>query len=91
MTAERKIHTSKRAAPAKGSSDPDFNILAWMSSHSKELSMHCGKWVALKVPDGIVASSESLDIVLSQWQKMYPNEKPVVFMVPRENEGAFVP
>ena len=85
MAIEGKNELASRIQPG------DFNALSWMSSHGKEVQVHSGKWIALKFPDGIVASSESLAKVLNEWQKLYPKETPFVFMVPREREGAFIP
>ncbi len=80
----------KKTLTQRGGSSMDFDALSWMTAHESEVMEHCGQWVALRLPDGIVASGPTLDAVVSQWRRMYPGDTPFVFMVP-EHEGAFVP
>lgn len=84
----------KKGADGKGcGAGPgvEFRELSWISSHGAQMKPHTGKWVALKLPDGIVASHESLEQVIVEWRKRYPEETPFVFMVPKNPDGAIVP
>lgn len=64
--------------------------LEWISKHGREVEKHSGKWIALKAKLGIVASDKSLDKVVQEWRKRFPDETPFVFLVPRKDEEAFI-
>jgi hypothetical protein len=90
MNEDRDTITLKKGVVRGRDGKSSLNELSWISNHNDLVAPHQGKWIALKVPDGIVASSASLEKVILEWKKRYPGETPFVFMVPRKNEGAFV-
>ena len=80
----------RRSQLSTGKQAGDLDVLAWMSQNEKQVREYSGKWIAVRLPDGIVASGSSLSEVTEEWHRRYPHQKPFVFMVPSEREGAFV-
>lgn len=63
-----------------------MNELKWMSSHSKEVEKHSGKWVAV-TDKGIVASGNSVSQVETELKKKGMKWDDVMLMkVPRPDE-----
>lgn len=62
-------------------------VMQWLSCHGEEVSCHSGKWVAVRPPEGIVASGCTMEEVMSEWKKQFPGERPVVFLVPKKGEN----
>lgn len=62
--------------------------LEWISKHPQELEKHSGKWVAV-TKDGIISSSESLKEAREKAKEKI-KEEPLMFKVPRKDEGQYI-
>lgn len=62
----------------------------WMNKHSKELEKrYAGKWVAIRLPKGVIASGNLKD-VLSAFKKKYPEDTPFVELIPHKEETGYL-
>ncbi|MEW6069786.1 MAG: DUF5678 domain-containing protein [Candidatus Thermoplasmatota archaeon] len=64
--------------------------LEWISKHGKELEKHSGKWIAINVRKGILASDKLLDKVVEVCKKNYPSIRAAFFLVPRKDEEGYI-
>lgn len=62
----------------------------WINKHSNELEKkYPGKWIAIKLPSGVVASGR-LNQVISAWKSRFPNEKPFIELIPKKEESSYL-
>ncbi len=68
----------------------DKEMAEWMNKHSKELEKrYAGKWVAIRLPKGVVASG-SLKKVVNIYKKKHPQELPFVHLIPKKQEKGYI-
>ena len=67
-----------------------IRFIEWMNLHETELRTHAGQWVALRLPEGIIASSPALEEVRRAFETKFPGETPFFHKIPPEDEDLYI-